>query len=625
MTPIINYGILGISMAWVLFQFWLAAYAPFPALIQRPIHLAFALALAFLFKPFNEKMKNRRGIDIVCAVLALAGGVYMVTQYGRIQERLPFLSEVTFLDIMFGIIFLVLIMEAVRRFIGNTLAILALIFLVYCFVGPLMPGLLRHSALSLKQVIDLQVLSLNGIFGMALQVNTDYIFYFIVFASLLGICGLGDLLLEFMMKFKFIRNSPSGPAMLSVIGSTLMGMVSGSAAANASSIGSVTIPLMKRIGYSPIFAAAIEASASTGGQLMPPVMGAASFIMAQLLGVSYWEVAKVGFIPALLFYFVLGVLLYQESKSNKSCLMDVADRGQLVEGKKGSILYRLPLLIPFIYLIYGLIAQISLMVVAFRSIVLLLILSFILKKITKITWSKLLEAIIGGCQSAAMLSVTCGAAGIVIGSMMQSGLMLNFSALLAGMAGGHLLPLLLLSMVALIILGMGIPTVAVYMIGAIIFVPALLKAGINIMAAHYFVFYFGVIGMITPPEAAASFAAASIAGADLMKTGWKAFRLSIVVFLIPFSMVFFPGLLLQGGAGDIISALITALVSSIFFSVGISGCGLVKAKMYTRILLGIGGAIIAINHIYLLSIIVTLALVVLLYFDRKNPVPSPSV
>jgi len=614
MISIINYFILALSTSWVLFQFYLAAFAPYPAMIQRPVHLGFALALAFLIKPINEKKNNYRILDIILSLLALSVTIYLVTQYNRIELRYTFIDEVKIFDKIGGIILILLILEACRRLIGNALVILSMFFLLYSFFGPYFPGLFRHSGINLVETVDLQILSLNGIFGMAIGVSTNYIFYFIVFAAFLSASGVSDLLMDGIKKFKFIRNSAYGPAMIAVIGSSLMGTISGSATANASATGAITIPMMKKIGYSPVMAGAIEAAASTGGQLMPPIMGASIFIMAEILGKPYWELAMIGFLPAILFYFVISIEIYQHSK-----LISIDQQINLNIGlKKDSILSRLPLLIPLFYLIYCIFSGYSLMSAAFRSTIFLLIISIILKKRTEISLSKIVEAAKDATRSASQVAVVCAASGIIVGSVLMSGLNLRFPSILITLSGGNLLFVLFFSMIGLIIMGMGLPTVGAYIMGAIIFAPALTDFGINRIAAHYFVFYFGVVGLITPPVAVTAYAAASIAHSNFMKTGIKAFQLSIAAFLIPYIFVYNPALLLQGTFEEIIRTIIIALISSMFFTIGISGYMLLKKKLFTRVLLSIGGFFIAINQNYLLSILVGLILLLILYFDRKS-------
>ena len=376
-----------------------------------------------------------------------------------------------------------------------------------------MPGLLAHRGLSLERFIDLQVLSPNGIFGLPIGVSAELVFYFILFGAFLERSGGGELFSD--MAYSVTGRVRGGAAKASLVSSALYGTISGSAVANVVVDGMITIPLMKRSGFQPHFAAAVEAVASTGGQIMPPVMGAAAFILAQIVGVSYWQVAIAAAIPAFLYYVALFFAI--DFESAKRGLVGLT-KAELPDVKTGLKL-RIHLIIPLALLVYYIIAGTIMPVTAvLRALAAVVIISF-LRRATWMTPARILGALEKGAKESVSVAIPCAVAGIIIGVVINSGLGLKFTDIMLFLSGGYLPVTLILVMIAVIILGMGMPTSAAYLMAAILMAPALINLGVPTLAAHLFIFYFAVISMITPPVALASYAAASIGEADLWKTG----------------------------------------------------------------------------------------------------------
>ncbi|MDH4267130.1 MAG: TRAP transporter permease, partial [Deltaproteobacteria bacterium] len=497
-----------------------------------------------------------------------------------------FVHSPTLMDIWLGISLVILLLEACRRVVGLTLTLIAGLFITYGFAGQYMPGLLAHRGLSIERFVDLQVLSPNGIFGLPIGVSAELVFYFILFGAFLERSGGGELFTD--LAYSAAGRVRGGAAKASVVSSALYGTISGSAVANVVITGQFTIPLMKKSGLNPAFAGSVEAVASTGGQIMPPVMGAAAFILAQIIGVSYWEVAIAAALPACLYYVALFFAIDFEAVKKGLRGLTKAELPDVKTGLKIRAHLLVPLLIMIYYIISGSVTPVT---AAFRAIVATFLISF-LRKATMMGPERLLSALEKAGKEAVNVAIPCAVAGVVIGVMIHSGLGLKFTDLMIYLSGGILIFTMILVMVAVIILGMGMPTSAAYLIGAIMLAPALINLEVTPIAAHLFIFYFAVISMITPPVALASFAAASISGADLWKTGITAFKIALPGFLIPYVFVFNNSLLLRGSWLEILWVTGTAAVGVIGFAGGISGYFARSATKVERLFLLIGAVLL---------------------------------
>jgi len=534
------------AIAWSSFQLY-TAYAGFlPAMVMLPIHLSFALALSLCrFPMLKGRARGKTSmVDLGLVALAVSTGVYILLNEERITSRIAFVDKVFPLDILFGLVLVALLLEVSRRTMGISLTVITLVFLAYGFLGPYIPGILGHGGIPFPRFIDLQFLSEGGIFGLPLSVSAEVVFYFILFGAFLEKSGGGHLFMD--IAYAFTGRLRGGAAKASTVSSALFGTISGSAVANVVVTGTFTIPLMKRTGYSPRFASAVEAVASTGGQIMPPIMGAAAFIMAQILGVPYARIIVVAAIPAVLYYASLYTVVDLQARKENIQPIPPEDLPDVKEGLKK----RAHLLVPLGILIWAILSGYSVTTSAFWAILAVVAISY-LRRATWMPGASILKALESGGKEAVMVAVPCAIAGIIIGVIIHSGLGLKFTSILLHLGKDYLLLTLILAMIGCLVLGMGMPTSAAYIIAAVLLAPPLVKIGFSPIAAHMFVFYFAVISMITPPVALASFAAAAIGEAKIWETGSTAFRMALAAFLIPFAFVYNEALLAKGSILEI--------------------------------------------------------------------------
>ncbi len=536
------YVLLGTLLAilWSTFQLYTAGFGFFHVMIQRPIHVGFAVALTLLTYPVGKRWPRDRFrlADFTLFIVVCVTVSYLLFNFERINGRMEFVDPVYAYDVIFCLILVLAVLEACRRVAGIFLSAVAFVFIIYGFIGPYLPGALYHSGLSLKTFTDLQFLTNGGLFGIPTGVSAEVVFYFVLFAAFLQESGGGQFFID--LATRVAGGMKGGPAKAAVVASSLMGTINGSAVANVVSTGVFTIPLMKRIGYSPQFAAAVEAVASTGGQIMPPIMGAGAFVMADITGIPYLKIVVAAAIPAVLYY--LSLFLMVDFQARKLGLRAVSKEDM---PSNLSILARIQLIIPLLILVYVMITGFTVTMGAFLATLSTVFISWF-KKDTRITLRRFLVALESGGKKAIAVAIPCAAASIIVGMIVYTGLGLKLSSLIIVLSGGKLLPALLLVMVACIILGMGMPTTSAYIMTSVLMAPALQDLGLAPIVAHLFIFYFSILSMITPPVALASFAAAGIAESDSMKTGIEAFRLSFAAFLIPFAFVYNPALILEG-------------------------------------------------------------------------------
>ncbi|WP_102347242.1 TRAP transporter permease [Bacillus sp. Marseille-P3661] len=543
-----------LAICWSLFQLYTAAFGAFPSIVQRAIHVSFALSLTYTLVPLAKDKKNSilKVIDAVTVLLPIIICAYVIFHADRLSTRIWFVDEVLPLDLWCGILFVLLLLEASRRTVGNVITLLAVIFMAYGFAGPYLGGLISHRGLDVSRMVELLFLSPDGIFGVPIGVSTNYVFYFILFGAFLEVSGGGKLFID--MAFKMTRKSKGGPAKAAVVSSGLMGSISGSAVANVVSTGIFTIPLMKRAGYSKKDSAAIEALASTGGQLMPPIMGAAAFLMAEMIGIPYVEIIYAALIPALLYYVSVFIFVHLMAAKNK---LDI-NMDELEETKE-KLLNRIHLLLPMVLLVTLIFTGSALSTAAFWAIVSVFVVSYF-RKNTFLKLKDIVSALESGANQAVKVTIPCAIAGIIVGVIGFSGLGLKFTGLIVQLSFGNLILALILVALGCIILGMGMPTTSAYIMAAILLAPALQEFGIEQIAAHMFVFYFAVLSMITPPVALAAYAAAGISGATMNETGFRALVVGAGAFLIPFVFALNPGLLMIGGFGEIAWVTFTTLL-----------------------------------------------------------------
>jgi TRAP transporter 4TM/12TM fusion protein len=583
-THVVN----AIALAFCVFMLvYNARIISIPNMWARDMALGLSILLGFLLFPFNKKGKNRKISvwTILLAVVAASPCFYLMINYTTILTRGVTAGTV---EIVFAIILLLALLEVVRRTAGNALPIMSLLFIVYGMFGQIMPGVLNHKNISLSRIVSSLYLGQDGVFGVAFGVATTYIFLFIFFGSLISQTGMGQFFNDFSNSIA--GDKPGGPAKVAVISSALMGMISGSGAANVVTTGTFTIPLMKKLGYSSSFAGAVEAVASSGGQILPPVMGAAAFVMAEFLGCSYNTVMLAALMPALLYFFSVYIVVDMEAKRLKLMGQDRSTLPKL----KNVLLKQGVMVLPLLVLIFMLVRGYTAIYSCFFSMAALVLINIIFGTLAKfghgdtklLTPRDYLRILIGGGKSAVAILLSCAIIGIVVGIISLTGLGLMLANYILQLSHGSLFITMVLTMIVCIILGMGLPITPCYIIVSIIAVPALVKMGVAPIAAHMFVLYFGAMSAITPPVALAAFAAAGICGDSAWKVGWQAVRLGIAGFLIPFAFVYGPQLVLVNATvTNVLWTLGTCIVGIVALGAGSIGYFNMKLPIPVRIAL----------------------------------------
>ena len=536
---------------------------------------------------------------------------YLFWNYDYVITRYPYVHPLTPSDMIFGIVLTLLLIEASRRVIGPALPITAGVFLAYAYLGPFLPDIVRHTGFTTEAIVDQLYLTTEGIFGMPTGVSATYVILFIIFGTFLEKSGTGQLFMDFASSIA--GWSQGGPGKISCISSALFGTVSGSAVANVMVDGWLTIPLMKRTGFKPPFACAVEATASTGGQLMPPVMGAAAFVMSEFLGLSYISICLYALIPALLYYFAVFMSIH--FMAGQMGLKGIP-REELPRLKK-VLAARGHMFIPLMVIVYMMSAGYTPMYACIYSTVAVIILS-VLRKETRMGFRTIVKALEDSARNTLAVAAACACAGIVIGVVNLTGIGLKFTGLVLYLAGDSLIPALILTMIAGVVLGMGMPTTAAYIVQAALLIPALIKLGVMPVAAHMFVFYFSTISAISPPVALAVYAAAGIGKAKLWPTGVWAMRVAATGFIIPYCFVYGPSLLFLGSAFDIVTSAVSASLGVIAMAAGMMGWLLKEVKRLERLML-LAGALLLIKPGLLTDGVGLLLLVMVIVMQRLRP------
>lgn len=557
--------ILILSIGLAGYHLYTAYFGSFDALRHRSLHTAVIAALVFILYPaFFKRNRNKVSLfDILWILAALSTGAYMFIDYEGIAIRMSVYMPNS-LDITFGIILILVVVEGGRRVAGPALTILSILFLAYAFFGQYAPDMFRHSGKDLEDIVTYMYLSTEGIFGIAISVSASYIILFVLFGAFLNASGMGKFFTDISMGLA--GHTSGGPAKVAVISSGLLGSINGSALANVVTTGAFTIPLMKRVGYKPEFAGAVEATASVGGQILPPVMGATAFIMAETLGMPYNQIALAAILPAILYY--LGIIFIVHFRAKKLGLHGMSKEelpnvGQTL--KKGG-----HLLIPIIVLIGLLIAGKTPLFAAFFAIILSVVVSWVNKE-TRMGPKAILKAMEEGVRSSLGVAMSCAIVGIIVGVSTLTGLGPKLTQSILALGQGEIMLTLFLTMVACIVMGMGLPSIPTYIITATMAAPALLELGIAPFLTHMFVFYFGILANVTPPVALAAFAGAGIAGGNPTRTGFEAMRLALSGFIIPFIFVLSPQLVMQDVSGpfEVILVTVTAIIGIMALSAAV--------------------------------------------------------
>ncbi len=564
--------VLIFAVAISIFQLYTGFFGVLEARLQRGVHLYSLLALLFL----TDTLKKDRGKLLIAdwfgAVSSLGILVYTILENERISSRLRFVDPVTTLDIVCGILTILLLLEATRRIIGYPLMILAAVFLAYTMFGHFIPGPFGHVQVQMLSIIDGLFLERIGIFGLTLGVSATYAFHFILFGAFFVKSGVGKFFVD--ISLAIAGRARGGPAKVAVVSSALV------AVSNVYTTGAFSIPLMKRLGYSPVFAGAVEAVASTGGMSMPPVMGAAAFVMAELIGASYTEVALAAAIPAVLYF--LSVLLMIHFRSLKQGMKGLAE--EEVPDARQVLREGWMKVVPLIVLVAVMFLGYSATMAVNASIVSILLISAF-KKETRFSPMDIVNALSDGARSAILIAVATGTAGIIVGSLSLTGSGLKFVNAITSLSGGISFMIPVMIMVACIILGMGLPVTPAYIIVASLMGPVFVNLGIPLKAAHLFMLYFATISAITPPVAISAFAAGTLAGAPLMATGVQASKLGIAAFIVPYMFIYGPALVGIGTPLEVITASVAAVIGVIALASAVEGWFFVKSRWYERVLM----------------------------------------
>ncbi|MBW2146662.1 MAG: TRAP transporter permease [Deltaproteobacteria bacterium] len=597
------------------FHLYTGAFGAMAPPTQRGIHVFFLIPLCFLFVPSRvEYLRNNPRADNAFNIVLLALSFLCFGWYTLNWERLYANPSLTPLDLVAGIVSIVLVLESVRRTVGRFIAGLMIFFLVYAVIGPYIPHrFLAHQGYGVSSIVYLIFYGTEGIYGTPIAVCATFIVLIVMLGGFLNVTGGADF---FMNISKSVAGTArGGPAKIAVFSSGLFGMISGSTVANVATTGSVTIPMMKRLGFSPIVAGAVESLASSGGQLMPPIMGAAAFIMVEYLMIPYIKLCLYALIPAVLYFFSVFMVVHFHS-----CRVGMAGipRSECPRFFK-ELAHGGHMLIPIVILVILLAKWIGPMLAVFYAITSLWIVSSI-RRHTRMTIRSFVEGVLQGMQAMAPLTAICAGAGIIIGVLSMTGLGMRMAFIIELLSHGHLLIALILTMVACIILGMGLPTVAAYVVLAVIVPPTLTNMGIGRIEAHMFIFYFAILSAITPPVATGAYTAAGIAQCDPMATGFCAMRLGLVAFLLPYAFVYRPGLLLHGIPWEIVRAVI-------FTSIGILAWAAATGKYLFReisfpvqIILGLSGIMLIIPEYWtsIMGLGITLFIIIYHYLQHRR-------
>lgn len=616
-----KYLIIIISAIFCLFQLYSILSGRITAQVLRATHLAFVMLLAYLLFPMKKDMPKDKlpFYDIMLAIVGAAAWSYIVFNFESLVRRA---GIYTTLDIFVGIVGILILFEACRRIVGLPILIISLIFIIYALFGAYAPGFLNHRGYSYQRLVSHLFYNTEGIMGTPIGASATFIFLFIFFGALLDKTGIGQFFIDICNAIA--GGFDGGPAKVAVLTSAMFGTVSGSSVSNTVGTGSFTIPMMKSLGYRSEFAGAVEASASTGGQIMPPIMGAASFLMADSLGIPYMEVAKAAIIPAILYFTGIFIMVHLEAK--KTGLKGLSKEslpkfGELLL-KRGYLIIPLLTIIIFFILgktaIYaGLMGIISAVFVAIIND----IIDILQKRKISFGFNDIVDVICNAARNIISVAIACAMAGIVIGVITLTGLGLKVGAGLVSISGGISILLLILTMISSIILGMGVPTTANYLITSTIAAGAIISLGFKPLAAHMFVFYFGIIADVTPPVALAAMAGAAIAKSDPFKTGLEASKLAIGAFIIPYIFIFNPAMLmLDTNLVEVIQIIITSIIGMFGVAACLEGYVFRKCLWIERILFVTAGLLLidpgSITDIIGLATIIILVLIQI--FTRKK-------
>lgn len=613
-TKIFSGIVMVVSVALCLFQMYAGGISNISSMTLRTIHWTVISAVAIVSYPAVKGKETMRWYDYILLAASLFATIYVTvvwpTRTIQVSTNDPLFST---LDKVAFLVMTLVILEIARRTTGLALTVTAAIALIYLmFLGPYMPGIFRHRGYSLSRVAPFLLFSSEGVYGSALGTSASFIMLFVLFGDMLEAAGAGKFFID--IAYGIAGRFRGGPAKTAVVSSALMGCVSGSSIANVVTTGTFTIPLMVSSGYKKNSACAIEAVASTGGMIMPPMMGAAAFILAEYVGVSYGEVCWAAVLPAVLYYLGLFLCVDKEAAANGLVGQKKEDlpKPLVILKQKGY------LLLPLVILIYCLVRSFSPQKTVFWTILILIVISY-LRKESRITPRKACEAMKSAVKGMAPVAAACAAAGLIVGAINLTGVGVNFTSSITRLSGGSPFVALLMTAIAALILGMGLPPVAVYIVVSTVVAPALTQMGFSLFASHLFVFYFGIIGTITPPVALTAYAAAGlIEGASAFKVGVRAFLYGIVAFIVPFVFMYDEAFLLSGTPGHVILAVVTAILALDFISAMLIGYFTTRINWFGRIVCLLVGILLFLPNTYTSLVGIVLAGVMFFLGKKKR-------
>lgn len=610
--------VIWLSIGWSLFHMVTGGFGELVSIQQRAVCLTFALVLTFLLYPGRKGASWTKPtvVDYLFIALSLFGCLYIVFNIKTLDARAGVMIP---MDYVAAVICIVCIFEAARRTMGYVLPIMAIIFILYAYFGRSLPGFLNHGGVSIRRMLTTFYTSTDGIWGSALGVSASYIILFILFGAFLSESGLGSLINDISMALA--GDKPGGPAKVAVVGSGLMGMINGSPVACCATMGAFCIPQMKSIGYKAHYAGAVEAVAATGGAIMPPVMGAAAFLVCQYTGHPYKTIMIAAIIPAFLYYYccIMQTHFYARKANMKGLPKETLPKVGPILKKKWH------LLIPLVLVVYMLCVGYTAINAAFWSVICTIVVSYFRKE-TRMTPKKILHALEAGGRGSVTIVIATAIVGFIIGSCNLTGLGMVLSSRLVALAGGNLFFTLLLTMIACVILGMGLPTTACYIVAATMLAPALTSLGVSMLAAHFYVFYLANLSNITPPVCLAAFTGAAIAGEKPNKVGWTAFRLGIIGFVVAFTFVYSSEFFLMDGVTwTLIQAFITAVIGCTAMAAGLEGFWAARCKIWERPLFIGAGLLLFIPGTVtdVIGLVIVAALYVLQIHWKKKSAQTP--
>ena len=545
----------------------------------RPTHVAMYVSLIFVLYSFRRGSQETTvpWYDWGLAIFSWIPAAYIYINYYYVVDRYPYVSELTIGAWLAGLIAIGTTIEACRRAVGLTLTLLLTVFIAHSLFGNYFPGPLNQAGVDPKRLLDHLFMTTQGLYGSITGISATYVLMFVLLGALLEKARGGELFMN--LAAGLMGRRPGGPGKAAVLASGMFGSISGAAVANVYATGTFTIPLMIKTGFKPRFAAAVEAVASASGQLVPPIMGSAAFLIADFTRLPYIEVAKSAALPAFLYLFAVYFMVHLETK--KFGLPSMAP--YLVLRARREVWGDLHMILVLVVVVVLLLDRTTPFYAAFIGVCSILPFSF-LRARTQLNFQLLLEGFEVGARRIAPIAAALFVAALVVGTIELSGLGLRFTSILINITGGNLFFTLMLVMFSCILLGMGLPTSAAYMIVAIFGAPALVKLGVEPLAAHFFVFYYAIISAITPPVAVAAYAAATIAGTPLQRTGLEAMKLGAAVYLVPFVMVYSPALLSIGSPLEVIQALITGVIAVVALGTVVQGFLITSLRPWERVL-----------------------------------------